>query len=106
MPGRTPRRRTGHQPLPVRWPGAIGGVRPIHPDCHHHVEPVLKQPADQAARTRGIVGRVPVHQHVDIGLHIGEHAAHDVALALVRFPAHHRAGRAATSTVLSVELLS
>ena len=47
-----------------------------------------------ARRARRIVGGVAVDQHVDVGVDVGEHAPHHVALALVRLAAHDGAGRA------------
>jgi hypothetical protein len=60
----------------------------------HHVEIVGDQAVDQLSRRRGIIGHIAVDQHIDLGVHIGEHAAHDIAFALVRRGAHDRAGRA------------
>src|SRR5262249_46148736 len=37
---------------------------------------------------------VAVDHHVDVGLDVGEHPAHDVALARYRFAPHDRAGLA------------
>ena len=48
-----------------------------------------------ARRARRVVGGVAVDQHVDVGLDVGEHAPHHVALALVRLAPHHGAGAGA-----------
>ncbi len=50
------------------------------------------QRLDHARRAGGIVGRIAIDQHVDIGIDIGEHPPHHVALALAAFAAHFCAG--------------
>ena len=44
------------------------------------------------ARARRIISRVPIDQDVDVGIHIGEHPPHHVALALVHLAADEGAG--------------
>ena len=84
----------GQQPVAGAVAAPIGGLLLVDARRHHHVEPLLDQPRDHGARARGIVGRVAVDQHVDVGVDVGEHAPHHVALALVGLSPHHRAGRA------------
>ena len=68
---------------------------------------IVEQAVDHLRRGGGVVGAVAVDQHIDVGLDVGEHAAHDIALALQRLAADDRAGGAATcADVSSVELLS
>ena len=59
----------------------------------HHIESVVEQPRYEIARCKGIVGVVAVDQHVDVRLDIREHAAHHVALTLLRFAPNDRSGR-------------
>ena len=70
----------------------VGGVLLVEPDRRHHVEALGDQPGDHRPCARRVVGGVAIDQHVDVGLDIGEHPAHHVALALVRLTAHVRAG--------------
>ena len=56
-----------------------------------HVVLAVEHPLHQPRRRGGVVGAVAVHQHVDVGLDVGEHAPHHVALALARLCAHHGA---------------
>ncbi len=48
---------------------------------------------DEARGHRCVIGRVAVGQHIDVGLDVGEHAAHDMALALHPLAADDRALR-------------
>jgi len=64
--------------------GEAGGV--------DHVHPLGLEQLDHPRRGRRVVGVVAVGQHVHVGLDVGEHPANDVALALQRLAAHHRAG--------------
>ena len=43
-------------------------------------------------RGAGVIGVVAIHQHIKIRFDVGEHAAHDIALALAMFAAHDGAG--------------
>ena len=55
---------------------------------------IVDQRVDHARRARRIIGRVAIDQHVDVGIDIGEHAPHHMALALAALAAHLGAGRA------------
>ena len=76
----------------MRWPRPIGGLGLIDAKAHHHIEMVGQQRIDHARRAGGVVGRVAVDQHIDIGVDIGEHAPDHMTLALAAFAAHLRAG--------------
>ena len=74
--------------------GTISVRLPFDPRRHHHVETAFDQARDQGAHAAGVVGGVAVDQHVDVGLDVGEHPPHHVALALVALAPDHRAGGA------------
>ena len=80
--------KAGQHPVAGAVAGPIGGRRLIDAKTHHHVEMIRHQRLDHARRAGGIVGRVAVDQHVDIGVDIGEHAPHHMALALAVLAAH------------------
>ena len=69
----------------------VGCLLAVDACADHHVEALLDQPRDHHARARRVVGRVAVGEHIDVGIDIGEHAPHHVALALVGLAPHHRA---------------
>ena len=73
---------------------SVGGLRLVDAKADHHVEMLVAQPVDHARSARRVVGRIAVDQHVDIGFDVGEHAAHDVTLALALLAAHDGAGLA------------
>ena len=74
--------------------GPVGGLRLVDTKAHHHVEMIRQQPLDHARRAGGIIGRIAVDQHIDVGVDIGEHPPHHMALALTAFAAYLGAGRA------------
>ena len=74
--------------------GSVGGGRLIDTKPHHHVEVVVDQRVDHARGAPGIVGRVAIDQHIDVGIDIGEHAPDHMSLALAALAAHGGAGRA------------
>ena len=82
----------GQQPVAGAMAEAVGRLLAIDADGHDHVEPVVDQLVDHRRRARRVVGGVAVDQHVDVGLDVGEHAPHHVALALVGLAADHGAG--------------
>jgi len=57
-----------------------------------HVELLVDQFGDQLGRRRRIVGRIAVGHYIDVGLDVGEHPAHDMALALHPLGADDGAG--------------
>ena len=74
--------------------GPVSGDRLIDAKAHHHVEVIVDQRVDHARGARGIVGRIAIDQHVDVGIDIGEHAPDHMPLALAALAAHDGAGRA------------
>ena len=68
--------------------GVVGGGKPVP---HHHIGLMLGDKAHHLRRGLGGVGVVPVHQNIRLGVDFPEHPPHDAALALLVFPAHHRA---------------
>ena len=78
--------------LPKLWKGRF------HLALEHHV--------GHLAGGFGGIGVVAVYHEVALGVDLPEHAADDIALALLVFVAHHGAGFSARSAVPSVELLS
>src|SRR6185312_10251403 len=84
----------GQEPVAGAMAGAVGGLGLLDARAHDHVAAVPDQAGDQARRARRVVGGVAVDQDVDVGLDVGEHAAHDKALALPRLAEHLGAGRA------------
>ena len=71
------------QPISGAMAAPISGRLAVDARAHDHVEPLLDQPGDHGARARRVIGRVTVGQHVNVGIHIGEHAPHHIALALM-----------------------
>ena len=55
---------------------------------------IRDQRIDHARRAGGVIGRIAIDQHVDIGIDVGEHAPDHMALALAAFAAHLGAGLA------------
>ena len=55
---------------------------------------IVDQRIDHARRARRVIGRIAIDQHVDVGIDIGEHPPHHMALALAALAAHLGAGRA------------
>ncbi len=68
----------------------VGGLDLIDATADHHVEMIIEQPVDHARRARRVIGGIAVDQHIDVGLDVGEHPAHDVALALPALATHDR----------------
>ena len=62
---------------------AIGVLLFVAPRADHHVELLGEQQVDHRRRGLGIVGEVAVGHDVDVSIDVGEHAADDVALALL-----------------------
>ena len=74
--------------------GPIGALAGRDALARNDIEALADKLADKRGRGGGIVCVVAVDQNIDVRLDIGEHAAHDVALALAHFGAHHGAGLA------------
>ena len=88
------RHHAGQHAVAEAVAGAVGGLDVGDPRADHHIQAVFPHPPHHFGRRGGVVGIVAVHQHVDVSFDVGEHAAHDVALALQRLPPHHGAGGA------------
>ena len=74
--------------------GPVGGDRLVDAKAHHHVEVVVDQRVDHARGARGVIGRIAIDQHIDVGIDIGEHAPDHMPLALAALAAHDGAGAA------------
>ena len=68
----------------------VGRFFAVDTRADDHVEPLLNEPRDHRARARRIIGRVPVGEHINVSVHIGEHAPHHIALALMRLATDDR----------------
>ena len=69
--------------------GVIGGGKPIP---HHHISLVFGNGFDHFRGRFRRVGIVAVHHDIGFGVNFAEHAADDVAFALLVFVAHHGTG--------------
>ena len=79
--------KAGEQPVADAMAEAIGRLLAIDTDGNDHVEPVLDKLADHRRRTRRVIGRIAVNQHVDVRFDIIEHPSHHVAFALMALAA-------------------
>ena len=80
-----------------------GGARRLAPS-RNDIQPFVDQLGDEHRRGRGIVSVIAVDQNVYVGLDVGEHAAHHIALAddcAGRFRARH--GRIAGIVVVDID---
>ena len=93
----------GQQPVAGAMAAPVGRLRLVDARAHDHVEMLLEQCSIMRGSARRVVGRITVDQHVDVGLDVGEHAAHDMALALAALAAHLAPASRATAAVRSVE---
>ena len=84
----------GQQPVAGAMTRTIGRFLLIDPCADDHIEPLLDEPCDHRACARGVVGCIAINQHVNVGIDVGEHSPHHVALALMHLPPHQRAGGA------------
>ena len=71
---------------------AIGGLPLVAAAADDHVEIILQHGRDHARRGGGFVGRVAIGHDIDVGVDVREHAAHDMALALLADTPDDRAG--------------
>ena len=69
--------------------GVIGGGKPIP---HHHISLMFGDGFDHFRGRFRRVGIVAVHHDIGFGVNFAEHAADDVAFALLVFVAHHGTG--------------
>ncbi len=82
------RGQPGQHPVAQDMAGAIGRGVGVHPPAGHQVELLGDELGYQLGRLGRVIGVVAVGQHIDVGLHVGEHPAHDVAFALPPLVAH------------------
>ena len=64
---------------------------PRHARSIDEVEIFFDHPADHARSGFGFVGRIAIHQHINVGVDVGEHAPDHVSLALAGLAANNRA---------------
>ncbi len=73
---------------------AVGGLAVGDAHAGDHIEAFVQQQAHHLGGGGGVVGVVAVHQHIHIGLDVGEHPPHHMALALQGFAPDGGAGGA------------
>ena len=88
---------------------SIGGGLGMDAPGGQKVDAFGHQLLDHVGRGGGVIGVVAIDQHIHIGLDVGEHAAHDIALALALFTAHHGpglggAGNGAVTAVVVIDI--
>ena len=72
----------------------VGRDRLVDAKTDHHVEMFGQQLFDHAGRAGRVIGGIAIDQHIDVGVDVGEHPPHHMALALVPLAAHLGAGLA------------
>ena len=72
-------------------PSPVGVHALGHSRAVDEVEALVDRTADHPRGGLGVIGRVAVHQHKDIGVNVGEHATNDISLSLARLAADNRA---------------
>ena len=72
---------------------SVGLHAPRHACAIDEVEIFFNHPADHARSGLGFVGRITVHQHINVGVNVGEHAADNISLSLASLVANNRARR-------------
>ena len=78
--------------VPEHVPAAIGVFLLVPPGADDHVELLGEEHVDHRRSRLRVVGQVAVGHDVDVGIDVGEHAADDMALALLPFGADDGAG--------------
>jgi hypothetical protein len=68
--------------------GAVRRIRLVDAEPDHHVEMLGEELFDHLQGAGCVIGGVAIDQHIDVGIDVGEHAPHHVALALVNLAAH------------------
>ena len=101
-----PDEKAGEEPVPEHMAAAIGALLLVPASADDHVELLGEQHVDHRRRRLGIVGQVAVGHDIDVGVDVGEHAPHDVALALLLSVRTIAPASAAISRVRSRLLLS
>ena len=87
-----PDEQPGEEPVAEHVAAAIGLLLLVAAGADDHVELLGEEQVDHRRRGLGIVGQVAVGHHINVGVDVGEHAADDVALALLALGADDRAG--------------
>ena len=80
--------------LPKAWPARPASSVDAAPRADGHVGALGQQHVDQLRRVFRRIGTVAVGHQVDVGIDVGEHAPHHIALALARLPDDDGAGGA------------
>ena len=75
--------QAGQRPVAEAMATPIGCLHLVATTAYHHIEIILQHGSDHLRRGSGLIGRVAIGHDVDVGIDIGEHAAHDMALALL-----------------------
>jgi hypothetical protein len=81
----------GQEPVAGAMAAAVSRLIAIDTGGDHHVQTLVDELGHHAGRTRRVVGRIAIDQHVDVRLDVAEHPPHHVALALIRLAANHGA---------------
>ena len=71
---------------------AVGLLLLVATGADDHVELLVEEHLDHRRGGGGIVGQIAVGHDIDVGVDVGEHAADDVALALLALGADDGAG--------------
>ena len=74
------------------WPAPVGRFFSGDTGAVDHVETARQQRVDQQGRRARIIGVVAVDHDINVGVDVGEHPAHDTALAQPGVVADDRAG--------------
>ena len=86
------RHDAGQHQIAGAVPGAIGSGDVGDAGGRDHVQRALQQQLQHGGGSRRVIRVVTVHQHVGVGLDVGEHAADHVAFALQQLGPHHCPG--------------
>src|SRR5690242_4921903 len=84
------RDKAGQRAIAEPMPGSIRLVLSAYPNTDHHIDVAIDQFCDHGRCTCGVVGGVAVHKDKDVGFHVAEHAAHNMALTLLHLAPYHR----------------
>ena len=88
------RQEAGEDAVAEHVAAAIGGAGLVAAGADDHVELVGEKQVDHRRGGGGIVGQIAVGHDVHVGVDVGEHAADDMALALLALRADDRSGLA------------
>ena len=82
------------QPVSQHMTRAIGGGVGVYAAGCEQVAAGFAHHLHHAGRRARVISVVAIHQNINVGLDVGKHAAHDIALALTRLGTDHGARRA------------